>query len=140
MKDELNITDSSESTSLSKINSAALVNLTLNNLWVDYFRHLRARDYFSSNDDLDCIWTILGGEKGVEGKDDEKEYNGIQETISKLGIKPIFKEKDRQNLKTLVSFARFRQIVMKKGLFLRRLQNRQGKGTAYREEDEGDFD
>jgi hypothetical protein len=32
------------------------------------------------------------------------------------------------------------RFLMEKSLFLRRLQNAQGKGTAYHSEDEDDFD
>ena len=129
---------------VSKINSAALVNSTLNNLWIDFFRHYRAGQYLSANSDLDCIWTILGGEKGMD-KDSTKEteYQKLEESLSRSGslqdsleVKGFGKITPEQ----LKKFVSHKSIILKKSVFLRRLQNSQGKGTAYYNEDEGDFD
>ena len=72
--------------SLSKINSAGLINSTMNNLWVDFFRHYRDGKYLTANSDLDCIWTILGGEKGMKESQEEKDYFEIETNLSKVGI------------------------------------------------------
>jgi hypothetical protein len=44
------------STKTSKINSAMITNMTLNELWKDFFRHFRHGQYLAANSDLDCIW------------------------------------------------------------------------------------
>ena len=121
---------------LSKINSAGLVNSTLSNLWTDFFRHIRDSRFADANNDLDCIWTILGGERGIEGEDDEEDYQGIQTKIKNLEIPPIMK--DEPTLKDIARYALCRKILMEKSLLLRRLQNKQGKGTAYHDGDEED--
>lgn len=135
VEDPLNVT--------SKINSAGLVNSTLSNLWQDFFRHYRHGQYLSANSDLDCVWTILGGEKGIEGSDTEKAYFNVESEIKNSGelrdslrIKG-FGKVDPADLQILV---KQKALLLKKALFLRRLQNDQGKGTAYLDETEGDFD
>ena len=128
---------------LSKINSAYLVNSTLNNIWIDFFRHFRAGQYLSSNNDLDCVWTILGGEKGISESKEEKEFVNIQADLKALGdlingantkgFAPL-------NQIQLAVMNKQRDVILKKSLFLRRLQNSQGKGTAYHDENEEDFE
>ena len=128
---------------LSNFNSAGLINSTLSNLKLDFFRHYRDGKYLSANADLDCIWTILGGEKDIIGSNAEVEYDRIELEIVKAGsltngleIKGFGKVDDDQ----LKKYAIQKKVLIKKSLFLNRLQNKQGKGTAYPDEDEGDFD
>jgi len=133
----------SEQQNISKINSAGIVNLTLNELWKDFFRHYRDGKYLSANSDLDCVWTILGGEKGIEGQDIDKNYNKIETKLAEIGspqdkLEAVgFKKVDSSQL---TKFSKHKTILLEKSLFLRRLQNSQGKGTAYDDADEGDFD
>lgn len=124
---------------LSKFNSAGLVNSMLHNLWLDFFRHFRTGEYLKGNLDLDCIWTVLGGEKNIPGSTTEKEYIIIEGKLAKAG-----------NLRDAVSIVGFNKIgsnhaklffthkaiILEKALFLRRLQNQQGKGTAYSDPDD----
>ncbi len=122
---------------ISKINSAGLVNLTLNNLWVDFFRDFRNGKYLSANNDLDCIWTILGGDLKDDNNDDKKQtenYKTIETELNNSGllrnsleVKGFGSVGDEQ-LKLL---SKQKGILLKKSLFLRKLQNKQGKGTAY---------
>ena len=128
---------------LSKINSAVIVNITLNDLWVDFFKHFRAGKFLSANNDLDCIWTILGGEKDIEGKTIEEEYTQIQKKLGK--ISPLLNSiptsgfnKVPELIEKLLRIQK--KILSEKSLFLRRLQNEQGKGTAYHEGDEDYMD
>ena len=132
------------SSTLSKINSAHIVNVTLNELWKDYFRHYKSQKYKDANMDLDCIWTVLGGEKGVAGTDKEKEYLKIENEIASRGAMPngfsrliLSKKPDEEFIK----FIRLQVVnLQKKALFLRRLQNEQGKGSAYHDADEDYMD
>ena len=128
---------------LSKINSAGLVNSQLSNLWLDFFRHYRHGEYLSANSDLDCIWTILGGEKGMAESVEEVEYFTIEGELSKTGIlkdnldvKGFGKIDDKEVQRIIVQKGK----LLKKAMFLRRLQNQQGKGTAYSRGNEDDFD
>ena len=128
---------------LSKINSAGIINSTLGNLWNDFFRHFRDGRYLSANNDLDCIWTIHGGEKKVEGSEEERSYFLNEKDLSKSGnlqnsisIRGFGEVSDKE----LNKLIEHKGLLLKKALILRRLQNKQGKGTAYTDEDEGDFD
>lgn len=119
---------------VSKINSAGMVNSAINNLWLDYFRHYKTGQFLSCNSDLDCIWTILGGEVGIEGSDSEKKYFAIEASLDTCGVLQDNLEKnDFEPIQPLDLKQRSKQkaLLMKKALFLRRLQNNQGKGTAY---------
>ena len=119
---------------VSKINSAMIVNATLNELWKDFFRHFRAGKYLSSNNDLDCVWTILGGEKNIEGSEKERQYIVIEKLIFESGVlqdsvvQRGFLEIDETFIR---KSSKQKALLLKKALFLRRLQNEQGKGTAY---------
>ena len=128
----------SDDEKISKINSAGLINSTLESLWKDSYRAMTKGDYKLWNTLLDSIWAILGG--------DEKEMGKVDNRIQKLNLKIYglgslkskigkgFGEKINPNNPFQY------QLLLKKALFLRRLQNKQGKGTAYSDEDEDDFD
>lgn len=131
--------ESEQTTKSSKINSAMIVNITLNELWKDSFRHFRDGKYSSWNNDLDAIWTILGGEPDT----DETEYNKINKQLIELGnisngIEPCGFNKITKEL--INKLNNQKSILLKKALFLRRLQNTQGKGTAYHDADEDYMD
>lgn len=117
----------------SKINSAGLVNITLNNLWVEYFKDFRDGKFLSANNDLDCIWTILGGDVEEDGTV-EKDYKKIEKDLSESGslqdiieIQGFGKVSEEQIRK----LCKQKGLLQKKAVFLRRLQNKQGKGSAY---------
>lgn len=139
MEEETNFEDDANK-ALSKINSAAIVNITLNELYKDFFRHYRDGKFLSANNDLDCIWTILGGEKGVEGTDVEKDYIKIDSKVK------AFKDNlptigfGKVNRSHVFNLGNQKQILMEKALFLRRLLNAQGKGTAYHSAEEDYMD
>ena len=131
--------DSDNFGKISRINSAGLVNSTLSNLWNDFFGHFKKGQYLSANNDLDCIWTILGGENGIEGKTIENNYKLIELKLSKSGSLQDSIKQIGFNLideKQVEKFQNQKKILIEKSLFLRRLMNSQGKGTAYDEDDE----
>ena len=125
----------------SKINSGMLITLRLNDLWNDANRHKRNGEYLKWNGDLDSVWCELGGDVKPNGKE-EKELEEINFKLAQIGslinwnnissFKGISKE-------ALNKKAKQYYMLMKKELFLRRLQNLQGKGTAYSEDDD-DFE
>jgi len=129
---------------LSKINSAHIVNVTLNELWKDYFRHYKARKYQDANMDLDCIWTVLGGEKGVKGSTIDKEYFDMEMKIAQTG--KIYNGEGKKLLSDeppkeyYITIRKQMLYLQEKALFLRRLQNEQGKGSAYHDADEDYMD
>lgn len=127
----------------SKINSAMIVNITLNNLFNDFYKHFRAGTFLSANNDLDCIWTILGGEPDVEDSDTEKDFEKIDLELIKIGNLNNGIECrgfNKITTETVKKINSQKKVLIKKARFLKMLQNTQGKGTAYQSDDEDDFD
>lgn len=121
----------------SRINAAGIINITLENLWRDSYSSMAKVDLITWNRKLDAIWAILGGDC-KENSAEEKTINRLDLKIYSLGtlknkIADGFKETTNPN------FSLQYQLLKRKSLFLRRLQNFQGKGTAYHVEDEDDF-
>jgi hypothetical protein len=122
----------------SRINSAGLINATLENLWKDCYNAMANGDYLKWNIKLDSIWAILGGDE-KEGGDEDNKMSSINLKIYEQGslkgkVGSGFDKKANEN--NPIQY----QFLLKKSLFLRRLQNKQGKGTAYQDEDTFDFD
>ncbi len=125
---------------ISKINAAGIINVTLENLWRDVFLALSKGNLVTWNRKLDCIWGILGGDQ-EEGDDVDKDMTNLNSQIyktgslshKKIGFKKL--ESDESEKMALQYL-----LLNKKNLFLRRLQNKQGKGTAYTGEDRDDMD
>lgn len=122
----------------SRINAAGLINSTLERLWLECYYFMSTGDYQKWNTKLDAVWAILGGDVEEDG-DIEKGFNRINLKIYEKGtlsgkIGEGFNRKANPN--NSIQY----QWLLKKSLFLRRLQNKQGKGTAYHNEDDDDFD
>jgi len=120
-----------EEKKISKINAAALINLTLERLWANAFNKQASGNLLGWNRCLDSLWLILGGDE-----DDDsiyvKEFNKIEIEIGNSGSlihKKTGFALTSQDENKLISYQY--RLLMKKSLFLRRLQNKQGKGTAY---------
>ena len=139
---------SQEITKLSKINSASLINMRISNIWMNVNRYASSGMFMKWNSELDRIWCELVGDvspKKKKKKDDDEEkgdeeiFDGFNEEISKefsnLKKKKGFEEysKDDKSIRLKIY-----QKIQKKEVFLRRLMNRQGKGTAYQEEADWD--
>jgi len=129
-----------EEDKLSKINAAGIINITLENLWKDCYNSLAKADYVTWNRKLDAVWLILGGDSQENG-DDEKAINNIDLKIYETGSlnhkragfeKLDGDEQATTNLQYL--------LLKKKSLILRRMQNKQGKGTAYVDGDDQDWE
>lgn len=125
---------------LSRINAAGLINITLENLWKDCYNAMADGNLVRWNRKLDAIWTNLGGDV-KEGEAADKKMEEIDSKIYKTGSlnhkKTGFQKAD-ENESTIMSLQYLH--LKEKALFLRRLQNKQGKGTAYTSEDDDDFD
>jgi hypothetical protein len=123
----------------SKINSAMILNIAIQELFKDYSKHFREGKYLNCNNDLDMIWVILGGEPHIENSDTEKNYKKIDEELYKLGLLSNGIESrgfDKVDKEIIGKFNKQRNVLLKKGLFLSRLRNEQGKGTAYSDPDD----
>jgi len=122
----------------SKINAAGMINSTLEGLWSESYTSMSQGDYNRWNIKLDSIWCILGGDC-KEGDDTDKEMKKINLEIYEKGSLKSKTGKgfsEKLNPNNPIQY----QLLLKKSLFLRRLQNKQGKGTAYTSDDEDDFD
>jgi len=129
MADEFEETSFSK---VSKINAAALINLIMADLWKDAYRHSRNAELSKWNADLNCIWIELAGDVDADS-DEEKKFVEIDKSLAALGSLQQkktsgFKELPREEL---MRMTRQYKLLMVKSLFLKRLQNKQGKGTAY---------
>jgi len=121
---------------LSKYNSGALINIRLNDLWQDAHRHKRKGKYSDWNGDLDAVWCELAGDVKEDDKND-KAFSEINKELAKLA--PIINWDSGNSFNTIKSNQLLRRQkqylqLIKKEVFLRRLQNIQGKGTAYDDE------
>ncbi|HDK42170.1 MAG TPA: hypothetical protein ENG87_02220 [Candidatus Pacearchaeota archaeon] len=125
---------------ISRINAAGIINITLENLWKDAFSSMAKGNLVIWNRKLDAVWGILGG--------DQEENDGVDKEMDKLNMK-IYETGSLNHKK--VGFEKLKEdeaekmalqylLLNKKNLFLRRLQNKQGKGTAYQSEDTDDMD
>ena len=114
----------------SKFNGAISQMYRLDELWKDTHRHSRLGELEKWNWDLDRVWTELAGdfdEKSNNNKDFSdinKEIGDLKDTFRALKIK----KDEFQN--------KFYIALMKKELYLRRLQNKLGKGTEFEDEDD----
>lgn len=125
---------------VSKINSAGLTNITLENLWRECYSALAKGDLTLWNRKLDAIWLVLGGDC-KENDGDDKKIRTLNLEIYNLGslnLKKVGFSKVPVN--NQVNTAKQYLLLMEKSLLLRRIQNKQGKGTAYVRDDEYDFD
>ena len=124
-----------EITKISKINSAGLINLRLHRLWEDCNKHSREGKFLSWNGDLDRIWCELAGDVD-EGKETENKWGDI-----KKGLKPILPFRNWKLTSGFqdISMAQIKlksgqyEALMEKEIFLRKLMNKQGKGSAYQD-------
>jgi hypothetical protein len=122
-----------EEPKISKFNSAFFINKRMNDLWEDAHKHKRVGAYSDWNGDLDAVWCELAGDV-KEGDDDDKKYKEINQRLG--AVNPVVNWGktggfNKQDTATVLKKTKQYQILIEKEIFLRRLQNRQGKGTAY---------
>ena len=99
-----------------KFNSMQAILYRINLLWFNFNNLVLAGKLIQSNWVLDRIW----GELIADSKeDDEKKFKELKERFLKFN-----KIKERNELYS---------FIMEKEEFLKKLQNRQGKGVAYEE-------
>ena len=124
----------------SRINAAGLINSALERLWMDCYNAMSNGNLVLWNRKLDAIWNILGGDC-KKGEKEDKEILRLNMNLYKTGSlnhKKIGFEKLKEDESEIM--AQQYLWLNEKSLYLRRLQNQQGKGTAYTSDDEDDFD
>lgn len=134
----------SDSEITSKFNSGMLINFRLNNLWIKTHTFATKGAYSDWSAVLDRIWCELSADVAddKEGETTNKKFYDIDEELSKIGVTNWgkiggFEGKDAKA--KLIMTKQYR-LLMKKEIFLRKLQNKQGKGTAYYDETENDWE
>jgi len=138
-----------ENAQTSKINSGMLIVLRLNDLWKDSHKHARDGQYAKWNDDLDRVWCELASdEKPLTEKEikagkltAEAEYDkwtlAYAEACKDIKKLTGFQKPDES---AKFSAAAQKAALIKKEIFLRKMQNIQGKGTAYHDSSEDYMD
>ena len=104
---------------ISRFNGTVAQLMRLDILWKDCHRHSRDKFYDKWNDDLDRVWCELSEDAAKE--EDEKFWEFANSLV-------VAKKEHRNQY----------NILLRKEMFLRKLQNKQGKGTAY-EDPESDW-
>lgn len=127
---------------VSKYNSGVANILRLDELWKKSASYTENGLYSKWNIILDVIWTELAGDI------DEKDYKSSEEKFEKFEKRilalgqindsgPVGFQK--ATTEQINNRSKQYKILIEKTLFLRRLQNKLGKGTAYEDEEDDDI-
>ena len=144
-----------EEQQVSKYNSGINIIMRLDALWKDTHRYSRLGLFSKWNETLDRIWLELARdikaskyEKEFEDKNGDK-HEGYKKVFDSFDEKmkkqlPIEDSLDNEFKKRNPDQIKKRdeqyKVLMEKELFLRRLENELGKGTAWDDDDEDGFD
>lgn len=127
---------------ISDYNSADLLNMALHNEWDKARTAMQSGNYHRWKAILDSIWGELGGDT-EKNDSDEKEWIKLNSEYSKLGI---FHTDEVKGFTNKISSQRLTAIslhynkLLEIHIWLKRLQNRKGKGTKYRDDADDYFD
>lgn len=128
-----------DSKKISKYNSGIAQLYRIDNLWKDAHRDCRLGKLNRWNWTLDRVWLELAGD--LDEKENEKDkatiksFNDINNKVADLNTRII-----KKSIKVKDFTEKLYQLLMDKELFLRRLQNELGKGSAYQDYDEDDWE
>ena len=108
-------------------------------------RDVRSGNYQNWNTCLDRLWMEFVGDLDIENEKDmqtEEDFDKINKEL--VGLFPLFSTMHDTWNKKPADFIQKKSkqylILSGKEIFLRRLQNKLGKGTAWRDESEDDFE
>lgn len=121
---------------ISRYNSAELLNLRLDSLWNNSKDHARNGEYARWKADLDQIWSELASDLKPKGEE-EGTYNKFVILLLGLGdlSNPISRGFQAIPKDTILKREKQYSLLLDMQIWLKRLQNKVGKGTAY---DQGD--
>jgi len=132
--------EQAEINKVSKINSAALINLRLNKLWSICDLVSASGDLARWNAFMDSIWRNLAADAN---KEHLEEYEKIEDKLLSTNFFNLYHRRPGFN-HVPVEETKMRpihyRILQKKHIFLKEVENSQGKGTAYKDEFEDDFE
>lgn len=131
-----------DETKVSKYSSGVNIIIRLDLLWKSTHYDARAGKYKLWNSDLDRIWLELA--RDIDEEDfpkREKQFDNFDKELMELGEFTDYQKEGFAKATPEEIKKRDRQykILMKKQLFLARLENEFGKGTTFDEQD-GDYD
>lgn len=137
---------------VSKFSSGLNIIMRLDILWKNCQNFQRHGKYSSWNNELDLIWLELARdisindyndtktEKGERIEGYESQFNKFDEDLKKtLPFNDFLNGFDKPSETILIKRDKQYRILMKKQLFLARLENKLDKGTTYDTEEEEDF-
>jgi len=107
-------------TRVSKFNSSIAILQRIDQLWKDAHNHSRSGQLMKWNWDLDRVWCELAADAENSVEDFEEHNKKI-----KVFLENVTKNKSPTRYNELYT------LLLKKEIFLRTLQNKQGKGTVY---------
>lgn len=129
--------EENETNKVSKYNSAVAQLQRIDGLWNKAHVFSSSGNYLLWNITLDKIWSELAGDLNPEDTR-VKEFYNFTKRLGEAGI--ISKEEINGFENPKNNKAQQYMVLLQKEIWLRRLQNTQGKGTAYADEFEDDFD
>lgn len=86
-------------------------------------------NYPAWNEDIDAVWRELAADTKPENWDIYKKFNEILNLLGLYSIGEKLKLENPKLFSKIISLQK--EILTKKDIFVRELQNKQGKGTAY---------
>ena len=124
---------------LSKHNSSVNILIRLDGLWKDANNHRRQGQFSKWNHDLDVIWCELA--RDLDNEDFKKKKETFESFERKIGEFGKFDDNAGSRLiqitkSEIINRDKQYKNLMDKDLFLRRLENFLGKGTAWQEEED----
>lgn len=135
--------DEKEKEIISKHSSGVSILIRINSLWIDTHVHSRNGNYSRWDLDLDRIWLELARDlKENSYKLYQKDMEKFNKEIKEIGgfcdekpqgFKPISQEIINNRSKVY-------DVLMEKQIYLARLENKLGKGTTEKSDDDDDMD
>lgn len=134
MPDDLN-----SISNLSRINEAGNQVLRIGGLWGEANTAAKSGLLIRWNSIMERVWSELSADATVE---ERKEFKKINESLKDLRINFSFGSLPKSRKpKFIIKLMDIQYLkLMDKDLFLRELQNSQGKGTLYKDEFEDDYE
>lgn len=133
---------------VSKFSSGLNIIMRLDELWKNCANFKRRGSYQRWNEELDTIWLELARDIPISDYEDKEEdgkvIEGYETKFKKfdkelgnyLPFKDNYKGFQKPTKKDLENRNKQYEILMKKQIFLARLENELDKGTTYEEEDD----
>ena len=142
-----------EEQQVSKYNSGINIIMRLDELWKDTHKYSRMGMFDRWNSTLDRVWVELARDINETDYQDKKEggetilgkksnYDNFDVRLKAIGDFQDKKENEFEKPDKDKNTKRAKQykVLIEKELFLRRLENKLGKGTAWDDMDEDGFD